>query len=102
MSARHFGSLSFHDHPAAYPVPAVTAQYPHACRHYPGPQAAPCFRCLVERADRLAERAPALQAMLREVDGSTYGTRVFLGSSRAPSYAELLAAVERVERGPAL
>lgn len=58
-----------------------------------------CWECLIARADALAETDPGLRHMLREVRGSKFQTHDFLGSSRAPSFRELLAEVERIERG---
>lgn len=59
----------------------------------------PCKPCLVQRADRLAEWDQGLRHMLREVRGSRFQTQDFLGSSRAPSFRELLDEVERIEEG---
>ncbi len=52
---------------------------------------------LVARADRLAARHPWLRHSLREVHGSKYNDIVIMGSSRAPSFDELLRAVEKAE-----
>lgn len=58
----------------------------------------PCMSCLVSRADALADRDPGFRHMLREVRGSRYQTHDFLGSSRAPSFRDLLAEVNRLEQ----
>lgn len=55
----------------------------------------PCMPCLVSRADAIADRDPSFRHLLREVRGSRYQTIDFLGSSRAPSYRELLDAVTK-------
>lgn len=52
---------------------------------------------VVARADALAASRPELRYMLREVAGSRWCTGTFVGSSRAPSLAQLVAAVERAE-----
>lgn len=55
--------------------------------------------CVVARADALAETDLGLRHMLREVRSSRWQQHDFLGSSRAPSFRELLAEVERIEKG---
>jgi hypothetical protein len=65
---------------------------PTCCAHHV-PQGQPCKPCLVERADAVAEKDPGFRYMLREVRGSRYATVDLFGSSRAPTYSELLAAV---------
>jgi hypothetical protein len=52
---------------------------------------------LVARADRLVPRHPWLRYSLREVRGSKYNGIIIMGSSRAPSFDELLRAVEKAE-----
>lgn len=50
---------------------------------------------LVALADKLATKDEGLRFMLREVDLSKWCTHRFLGSSRAPTFAELLSAVQK-------
>jgi hypothetical protein len=56
-----------------------------------------CYGCLVVRADDLAGAVRWLQGYLTEVRDSRYCRFTFLGSSRAPSFHELRALVERAE-----
>ena len=59
------------------------------------PVASLTWEQLVERADALAATDVGLRFVLAEVRESRWCTRVFQGSSRAPSMAELRRAVER-------
>lgn len=67
---------------------------PSRCSHGV-PAGQPCMPCVVARADALADRDPGFRHLLREVRGSRYQSIEFLGSSRAPSYRELLDAVTK-------
>lgn len=74
-------------------APVIGSRCAHGVAH-----GQPCMPCVVARADRLAETDLGLRHMLREVRGSKWQSIEFLGSSRAPSFRELLAEVERIER----
>jgi hypothetical protein len=56
------------------------------------------YNDLVALADKLAVKDVGLRHMLREVPESRWKTHEFLGSSRAPSFSELLDAVEKAGR----
>jgi hypothetical protein len=73
---------------------ARASSEPARCAHRI-PVGQPCWSCLLQRADRVAETNAVVRSMLAECPGSRWRTRELQGTSRRPLYGDLAAAVER-------